>query len=124
MNLPALIETYIAAYNARDADQMIACLAEDVVFRNISDGELTAEASGRAAFEEMARAAIVAFSARRQTVKNAITVADTTLVELDYSATLATDLPNGWKAGQVIALAGASLFRTRAGQIVEIIDQS
>ena len=48
-----------------------------------------------------------------QTVTNAITVADTTAVEIDYTATVAQDLPNGWKAGQQLAFKGASCFQLR-----------
>ena len=124
MAIPAVIEAYIAAYNARDVDRMLDCLAEDIVFRNLSAGQVTAEAIGKPSFAQMAHVGAAAFTTRRQVVRHAITVADTTLVEIDYTATVAADLPNGWKAGQNLAFAGASLFRVRSGQIVEIIDQS
>lgn len=124
MVIPAVIAAYIAAYNARDVDGMLDCLADEVVFRNLSAGQVTAEAIGKLSFAQMAHAGAAAFSTRRQAVTQAITVADTTLVEIDYTATVAADLPNGWKAGQGLAFVGASLFRIRSGQIVEIIDQS
>jgi hypothetical protein len=57
-------------------------------------------------------------------VRRAITVADTTLVEIDYAATVAADPPEGWTAGQRIALRGASLFRVRDGLIDRLIDES
>ena len=34
-----------------------------------------------------------------------------TMVEIDYTATVAADLPNGWKAGQQLAFTGASYFK-------------
>ncbi len=123
-DIPAPIRAYIDAYNAKDVDGMLACLGDEIRFRNISSGDVTAEAPDKAAFAEMARFGATAFSERRQTVVNAITVADTTLAEIDYAAVVATDLPNGWKAGQRLAFRGASLFRIRDGLIVEIVDQS
>jgi len=124
MALPAVIAAYIAAYNALDVDRMLDCLAGEIVFRNLSASQVTAEAIGKPSFAKMAHAGAAAFTTRRQVVRHAITVADTTLAEIDYTATVATDLPNGWKAGQSLAFAGASLFRIRSRQIAEIIDQS
>lgn len=123
-NLPDVIATYIAAYNSKDVPSMVSCLSDDVHFQNISAGEVTAETFGKIAFEDMAIFGASAFSTRRQMPTNAITVMDTTTVEIDYSAVVALDLPNGWKAGQEIILKGRTLFRVRDGKIFSIIDQS
>lgn len=123
-DLPALVADYINAYNAMNVEGMLACLADDVSFRNYSGEELTAEASGKQSFEELARFGVSAFLRRKQTVTNAITVVDTTLVEIDYFAVVAKDLPNGWKTGQEISFSGASRFQIRDGQIISIVDQS
>ncbi|MEO0912815.1 MAG: nuclear transport factor 2 family protein [Pseudomonadota bacterium] len=122
--IPAPIDAYIRAYNAKDVDGMMRCLAEDVRFENHSSGEVTAEADGRAAFEEMARFGAAAFETREQVVTHAITVADTTLAEISYRAVVAEDLPNGWTKGQALAFEGASLFVVREGKIVRLVDQS
>ncbi len=123
-DLPDVIEAYIAAYNRKDMDGMLACLADTIRFRNISGGEVNAEARDKAGFAEMAAFGASAFKTRNQTVTHAITVADTTLIEIDYTATVATDLPNGWKAGQELAFSGASAFRIEDGKIVSIVDES
>lgn len=123
-DLPEVIAAYVAAYNGKDVEVMIACLAEEVVFRNLSGGVVTAETAGRPDFETLARHGAAAFATRRQTVTHAITVAGTTLAEIDYGAVVAADLPNGWVAGQAAQLSGATLFRVREGRIVEIVDQS
>lgn len=122
--LPAPIAAYLRAYDARDVPGMIACLAEDVRFCNISAGAVTAQADDREAFRAMAEFGATAFSSRRQRVTSAITVADTTLVRIAYEAVVARDLPNGWRAGQSLAFEGASLYRLRDGLIVELIDES
>ncbi len=124
MNLPAPIEAYVLAYNAMDVDAMLAPLADYVVFQNIADGAVTAEARGKKAFEEMARLGATAFSSRRQTPTAVITVADRTAVVIDYEAAVAIDLPNGWKAGEALKFQGKSFFRIIDGKIAEIIDES
>ncbi|WP_374631275.1 nuclear transport factor 2 family protein [Pannonibacter indicus] len=122
--LPDPIETYIDAYNRKDVEGMLMCLAENVVFQNISGGEVTAEALDKQSFAQMARFGASAFETRHQKVVNAITVAGTTLAEIDYTAVVATDLPNGWKAGQKLAFSGASAFRVEGGKIISIVDES
>lgn len=123
-SLPDVIQAYITAYNDKDVEGMLACLSDSVSFRNISGGQVTAEASDKQGLAEMARFGASAFETRRQIVTNAITVADTTLVEIAYSAVVAKDLPNGWKAGQELAFSGASSFRIVDGEIVSIVDES
>lgn len=103
---------------------MIACLASNVTFRNVSGGEVTAEASDKQGFEEIANFGVSAFETRHQKVTNAITVAGTTLLEIDYTAVVATDLPNGWTAGQKLAFSGASAFKVKDGKIISIVDES
>lgn len=123
-SLPSVIQAYIRAYNDRDTGAMLACLAPDIAFSNISGNQVTASAAGKTEFGKMAEAALGYFAARKQTVVNAITVADTTLIEVDYHATMAMDLPNGWKKGEEISLKGRSLFDLKDGQILRLVDQT
>ncbi len=123
-HLPPVIADYITAYNAMDVAAMLRCLSDEVHFRNFAGTELTAEAKGRAEFEALAKAGVTAFRERQQTVRRTITVADTTIVEIDYAAVVAMDLPNGWAAGQTLSFSGASCFRVADGKIVALDDQS
>lgn len=123
-HLPKPIESYIAAYNAIDVDALLACLTDDVHFQNIAEGAVNAETRDREEFAALAHAGAAAFAARRQTVTQSITVAGRTMVEIDYAATVAADLPNGWKAGQELAFRGASYFELSDGLISRIIDES
>lgn len=124
MQIPATVRSYIEAYNAKDVDRMIACLAPTVHFRNISSGEVNAETRGIGEFEKLARSGAAAFRERRQRVTNCIVVADRVMVEIDYTAVVATDLPNGWKAGQELRFSGASYFELENGRIVKLVDAS
>ncbi|OCX65776.1 hypothetical protein BFP70_06425 [Thioclava sp. SK-1] len=122
--IPALIERYIDAYNAMDIGAMLAMMPENIHFRSIVDGATYAQAHGKLEFSQMATFAISAFKWRRQVITHAITVADHTLIEVDYFGEPAMDLPNGWKAGQEIAFKGRSSFRISGQHITQIIDQS
>lgn len=124
----ALIERYVAAYNAIDVEAMMAPLHEEVAFRNVSGGEVTHETKGLAAFRVQAEEGARMFAARAQRITGTKPIADGgdpgLTVGIAYSGVLARDLPNGAKAGDAIELTGESEFRFREGKIVAIIDQS
>lgn len=120
--LPGVVRAYLDAYNAKDVPSMLACLAKDVRFVNFADGVVTAETIGIAAFRELAGAGVEMFSERHQKVTNCIVAPERVALRIDYRATLARDLPNGWTKGQAIALSGTTFMQVRDGLIAEIID--
>lgn len=122
--LPEIISRYIDAYNARDVEGMLATLTEDVCFENVSNSDGSMKVEGKAELAELARASAAALSARRQSVRSAVVTPERVAVDLDFEATVAADLPNGWKAGQTIALRGVSFFEIRDGLIAGIVDFS
>jgi ketosteroid isomerase-like protein len=124
-----MIRQYIAAYNAQDVPGMVTLLHELVVFENVSNSGspdrtgITAT-QGRAAFEVLARQSLGVFRVRQQTVRS-MTLGDrTAAVEIEFTAVLAVDLPNGPKAGETLELRGVSVFGFTDGQIVRISDYS
>lgn len=123
-HVPDILSRYIEAYNAKDLPGLLACLTEDVVFENWSGGELGARCEGRDAFEALAGQSLHLFSERRQTVTNCIDAGQRVALKIAYRATIAADLPNGWKAGQVVSLTGSSFARLKDGRIAELIDLS
>jgi ketosteroid isomerase-like protein len=124
MQLPPIVENYIEAYNAMDLDGMLQCLTDDVRFQNILDGQVNVETRGKEQFAELARRGASAFHMRKQEAVRCIVVGTHVMAEIAYTATVAKDLPNGWRAGQHLAFSGASYFRLEDGRISEIIDQS
>lgn len=119
-----LVENYICAYNNFDIEAMTANLDDEIIFRNISDGETTLELVGGDAFKNQAKQAAGFFSEREQKIENMILKNEICEIEIDYRATLAADLPNGLKAGDKIELKGKSVFSFRADKISEITDIS
>ena len=122
--LPEVIGRYIDAYNARNVEAMLACLTADISFTSITAGDVTASTSGLAEFRLLAEEAVECFSSRHQSILSVTSVHGVTLVEIAYFATVARDLPNGWKAGQTISLKGSSVFELTGKRISRLIDQS
>lgn len=119
-----MVESYVRAYNNFDIKGMLRDLHEQIIFKNISNGETTLELNGIEAFRDQARQVVGLFTEREQKITNFVCNADVCEIEIDYSATLAADLPNGLKAGDKINLKGKSVFRFADGKIIAIEDIS
>lgn len=119
-----LVENYVRAYNDFDIDEMMSGLHKKIIFKNISGGETTLELNGLEAFRDQARQAVGLFAEREQKIANFVCNEEFCEIEINYRATLASDLPNGLKSGDKIDLKGKSIFRFADGKIVEIQDIS
>ncbi|MCG9648958.1 nuclear transport factor 2 family protein [Vibrio brasiliensis] len=119
-----LVESYVSRYNAFDVSGMLALLDEDVVFENESNGEITARSDGKAEFESLASESVKIFSVRQQVVTAIEMFERAATVSIDYTGTLAIDLPNGLRAGQVLELKGQTYFEFQNGKISHIKDVS
>ncbi|MCB2376472.1 nuclear transport factor 2 family protein [Hymenobacter sp. BT635] len=119
-----LVESYIEAYNRFDVAGMIRHLHEDVVFRNMTNGEVDLTLTGKESFRQQAEQALQYFSQREQRVTDWQIADNRVEVRLDYSAVAALDFPNGLKAGDLLQLQGKSVFEFADGQIISITDIS
>ena len=120
----ALIESYLAAYNRLDVDAMVALVHPQVVFQNISGGQVNAEAIGADRFRELAVRSKALFSSRSQKVTRCDIDGKEAVAEIAYEAVLAVDLPNGPKALERLTLNGQSRFAFKDGKIYKITDIS
>jgi ketosteroid isomerase-like protein len=119
-----VIEHYLDAYNRFDIDGMLAVLHPAIEFKNVSDGQINAQASGIAAFRELAEAAKHLFTTRQQTIMTFDEHESLASIDVDYVGVLAVDLPNGMMAGETLRLIGRSEFLFYDGQIIQITDYS
>ncbi|RRN77383.1 nuclear transport factor 2 family protein [Pseudoxanthomonas sp. SGD-10] len=120
-----IIKEYIEAYNVFDTEKMVEDFDEDIVFENISNGELNLAVNGIEDFKSQANQAKNYFESRTQTIKSFKHTADTTEVEIDYYAILAANFPNGLKEGDELRLQGKSIFEfNEKNKIVKIVDIS
>ncbi len=119
-----IIEGYIAAYNSFDIEAMLMFVHKDVVFKNIAGAEVNATATGIHEFRKLAERSKSLFSARCEQITGLESVGDTVTVSISFEAVLATDLPNGMKAGDSIKLKGRSVFEFLEGLLYRITDYS
>ena len=103
---------------------MLTNLHENIVFKNISNGEVNLSTTGISAFQTQAEQAKNLFSKREQKITEIRFEDDSAQVEIDYYGVFAVDLPNGLKAGDKIELKGKSIFRFTDEKILEITDIS
>ncbi|MEZ4528410.1 MAG: nuclear transport factor 2 family protein [Desulfobacterales bacterium] len=118
----ALIERYLTAYNTFDIEGMLAVMHPDIVFKNISGGEVNAAAYGKEELRRLAGKSKNLFVSRRQTVMHFEADEDQASADVAFTGVPAADLPNGMKKGETLRLNGRSEFRFREGKIVEITD--
>ncbi|MGB8195019.1 MAG: nuclear transport factor 2 family protein [Chitinophagaceae bacterium] len=119
-----IVINYVDAYNNFDIERMVADFDENIKFENISNGVANMTLQGLAAFREQAEQAKNLFTKRTQTIKSWTHNADTTEIEIDYTAKLAIDLPNGFKKGDSLNLQGKSIFKFKDDKIIELVDIS
>jgi hypothetical protein len=101
-----IIGRYIKAYNFFDIDSMLALLHPGVRFRNLSNGEINAQAIGKSEFESLARQSATFFKTRTQTVKSFEISGDKATVEVNFIAVLAKALSDNLQAGDKLELQG------------------
>lgn len=123
-NLQKLIENYIQAYNQFDMEGMLMDLHKDVVFENISEGILTLRTEGIDEFQTQAEKAITYFSQREQMIRNWDIQLDKVVIDIEFKAILATDLPNGMKQGDILQISGQSEFVFEEDKIIRIVDKA
>jgi ketosteroid isomerase-like protein len=119
-----LVEAYIAAYNRFDVAGMLAPLHEDVVFRNVSNGEVSLTTNGKEAFRQQAAQATQYFSEREQRVTDWQVNDQQVEVAINYKAVAAIAFPNGLQPGDTLQMQGKSIFEIENGQIISIEDIS
>ena len=119
-----LIEQFIDAYNRFDVDGMLALLTPDVLFENVSDGQVTAATSGVDEFRQLAEQSKALFSERKQTLMALEFRPASVLASITWRGAFAIDVPNGPMAGTVIELEGESEFEFAGERINRIVDRS
>ena len=120
----SLIERYVATYNAFDIGGMMAVIHPDIEFKNVSGGKVTATAWDAKEFRRLAEQSKELFISRKQTIAGFKANDDQASIEVAYEGVLASDLPNGMKAGETLRLNGRSEFTFHDGKIYRITDIS
>ena len=99
-------------------------LAENVVFENVSNGNVELRTEGLTEFIKQAELAKQYFTKRKQTIESWKFDDTKVIIGIDYKAILAIDLPNGMKTGDTFKLKGKSEFEFDNEKIKSITDKS
>ena len=121
--LPAIVTSYIEAYNRRDVAELLSCMVDDVTFENVSNAGGSLALKGKDALEQLAPQAVTTFSSRLMVVRRSVVAGDEVALKIDWSGTPSLDLP-GMAAGQPVSLRGATFISLRDGRISRIVDLS
>ena len=116
------VVAYVDAYNRKDIDGMMACLADDIFFEHLNNGEIVTSLTGKPAFRQQAEHAAQLVSQRQQVLLDRTVADDVVSAKIDFTGTLAIDLPDGSKAGEVVQTAGHSVFVLQDRLIAKLTD--
>lgn len=119
-----IIQNYINGYNGFDVSLMVEDFSNDIIFENIQNGDVSMTLKGIDEFKAQAESAKSYFSERMQTIRLFRHEENRTEIELDYTAVLAMDFPNGMKKGEKIKLQGKSVFEFENKKIIRLSDIS
>lgn len=118
-----IIQKYIDGYNEFDIEKMICDFDDNIIFKNVQNGEVNMTLNGINEFKQQAKQAKSFFDNRRQQITFLKHNNGTTEIEVDYSATLAMDFPNGLKKGDKLELKGKSVFVFSGDKITQLTDE-
>lgn len=118
------IKNYVDSYNNFNIQKMTENLADDIVFINKQNGQVTMTLNGINEFKNQAETAKQYFSQREQKILSFNHEGNITQIEIDYHGVLAQDFPNGLKKGQEIKLKGKSSFEFKDGKVIKLTDES
>lgn len=119
-----IIEGFVGAYNRFDIEGMLLNVDPDVTFENMSGRRVDLHTDGIDELRRQAEDSRRCFVRRKQVVTCMKFNDDDVEVGINFSGTLAVDLPGGMKAGDRIELKGKTIFRFRGDRIVAITDIS
>ena len=119
-----IVEKYVTAYNAFDVNGMTENMHSDIVFENVSGGEVDLTTRGLTDFKAQAEKAKAIFSKRKQTILNWEFVDELVRIEIQDVGELAIDLPSGLNEGDILELYGFSEFTFKEGKIIGLKDIS
>jgi ketosteroid isomerase-like protein len=105
-------------------EAMVELVDPEIEFRNVSGGDVDTSAIGQDEFRELAQQSVFLFSSRKQTATKFEAEGEVVSVDIDFTGTLATDIPDGMRAGDELRVTGRSEFVFRDEKIYRLTDYS
>lgn len=119
-----IVHEYIEAYNEFNVDKMLRNIHEKVIFKNISDGEVNLELTGKTELKKQAEQVVKLFEERNIKITAQKIEGEVLENKIEFKGILALDIPDGPKAGETIELKGKTIFKFKDNKIILIEDIS
>lgn len=113
----AIVENFIHSFNSYNIEGMTKDLAENFGYEHLRNGEAGLRAIGIESFKELLRSAEHTYKSRQETIESWELSKYHIEIESSFKGTLATDLSNGMKMGDVIAFDVRTIFEFADGKI-------
>lgn len=122
--LKDIVERYIKFYNAFQISEMVELFTDDCIFQNVSNSSGIITTVGKDELQKLAKQNLALFSKKEQIVTNWVIGENKIAVEIDFTAELACDFPNGMKKGDTLQLKGVSIYEFKSDKIKRLVDFS
>ena len=119
-----IFQRYLRAYNSFDVDAMLQLISDDVCFENYSNGALTASASNKHQFKELADKGKWFFDARKQEIVSMRPTVEGLEAKIRFSGKLSAEAAKALGASSYVEIDGTSEVEFRGGKIQKLVDRS
>ncbi|MGZ7050243.1 MAG: nuclear transport factor 2 family protein [Methanobacterium sp.] len=117
-----IVDQYYKSYNKFNIDGMIKNIHEDMVFKNIVNGEVNFELKGKEAFKNQIEEAFALFKNRKMKIVEQKFGDDIVENKIDFKGVLAVDIPDQFKKYDLIKVQSKVIFKFKNGKIISIED--
>jgi hypothetical protein len=117
-----IVEQYFKAYNEFNLEGMVGNIHDDLIFKNIVNGEITYELKGKESFKKQIEQAFAIFKKREMKVVEQKFGDDIVENKIDFRGVLAVDISDKLKKYDLIKLQSKSIFQFKNGKIISIED--
>ena len=119
-----VVENFIDAYNRSDISGMLKDLHQNIIFENISNGQVDLRTSGIEEFKKQAETSKTYFRERHMKILNMTFGSDSVEANIDYTGVLAKDLSDELRSGDTLRIKGRSVYKFMGKKIISIRDFS
>ncbi|MGZ7069681.1 MAG: nuclear transport factor 2 family protein [Methanobacterium sp.] len=117
-----IVDQYYKSYNEFNIDGMIKNIHEDMVFKNIVNGEVNFELKGKDTFKKQIEEAFALFKNRKMKIVEQKFGDDIVENKIDFKGVLAVDIPDQFKKYDLIKVQSKVIFKFKNGKIISIED--
>lgn len=119
-----IFQRYLLAYNSFDVNGMLEMLSDEVNFANYSNGVMTASASNKCEFKELANKGKWIFDERKQEIVSMRPLENGLEAKIRFLGKLSDEVAKEVHSGHYVEIYGTSKVEFRDRKIVRLVDRS